>query len=117
MLDDSVPEDLETFTVELSSASGATIRDGSGTVTIIDNDEGAQLSLSIADAPTVQEAAGATVEFTVTLNVSPAAEVTVNVPDGGRHGAGGPGLHAHDERDAALRGERDVEDDQHSGRE
>ena len=113
--DDSVAEDLETFTVELSSASGATIRDGSGTVTIIDNDEGAQLSLSIADAPTVQEAAGAAVEFTGDVERLPRGRGDGRVPDGGRHGAGGPGLHADDERDAALRGEQDVEDDQHSG--
>ena len=42
VLDDNVGENLESFTVVLSSASGANIRDASGSVTIIDNDEEAR---------------------------------------------------------------------------
>ena len=75
VVDDSVPEDIETFMVELSSALGATIGDHSGAATIIDDDEGGTPSLYIEDAQAVAE--GGTARFTVRLSVAPPAEVTV----------------------------------------
>ncbi len=71
--DDTRDESNETFTVRLSSASGATISDDSATGTINDND-GSQPSLSIADASATE---GRTLSFAVTL--SPAASSTVTV--------------------------------------
>ena len=71
--DDSRDESNETFTVRLSNASGATISDDSATGTINDND-GSQPSLSIADASATE---GQALSFAVTL--SPAASSTVTV--------------------------------------
>ena len=71
--DDTRDESNETFTVRLSSASGATISDDSATGTINDND-GTLPSLSIADASATE---GQTLSFAVTL--SPAASSTVTV--------------------------------------
>ena len=74
VLDDDVGENLESFTVVLSSASGANIRDGSGSVTIIDDDEGGTPSLRIGDTSVTE---GGTAEFTVTLSIPAPAAVTV----------------------------------------
>ena len=71
--DDNLEESSETFTVGLSSASGATISDASATGTINDND-GTQPALSIADASATE---GQALSFAVTL--SPAASSTVTV--------------------------------------
>jgi hypothetical protein len=69
--DDFTPEVTETFTVTLSSPNNATIADGQGVGTIIDNDVPA---LSIADAA-VNEEAG-TITFTVTLSAAAVTPVT-----------------------------------------
>ena len=74
VLDDTVPESLEQFTVELSAASRATIGDHSGSATIIDDDEGGTPSLRIDD---VSVAEGVTAEFTVTLSVPAPGQITV----------------------------------------
>ena len=49
-LDDGMPESEETFTVELSAPSGATIADGTGVGTITDDDEAPELSIDDAAA-------------------------------------------------------------------
>ena len=73
VLDDLVDEPSETFTVILSSPSGATVADGTGIGTIIDND--GSPSLSIGDV-TVGE--GAEAEFTVTLSAVSGLAVMVD---------------------------------------
>ena len=52
-LEDQAREETETFTVRLSAATGATVADGSGTGTIVDDDE--PPTLTIEDAAPVQE--------------------------------------------------------------
>ena len=75
VLDDTVGENLESFTVRLSSASGATIRDGSGSVTIIDDDAGGTPSVRIGDATATEN--DGTIDFTVTLSIAAPGEITV----------------------------------------
>ena len=77
--EDTVEEDTETFTVTLSSPSGATIDDGTATGTITDDDEPVTPpptlpTLSIADA-TVEE--GGAAAFDVTLSEPSGQTVTV----------------------------------------
>ncbi len=72
-LDDGTPESEETFTVELSAPSGATIADGTGVGTITDDDEAP--TLSIDDAAAIE---GEAAEFTVRLSVPSGAEVMVS---------------------------------------
>ena len=76
VLDDNLPEDLEQFTVELSSPSNATIAGSSGAVTIIDDDAGGVPSLRILDASAVTE--GDPAQFTVTMSVAASTDVTVD---------------------------------------
>ena len=72
---DTAVEPNETFTVVLSNPSNATIAQGTGTGTII-NDDGAVLS--IADASVVEgTGVGGTLRFTVTLSQASAETVTV----------------------------------------
>ena len=73
--EDKLDEPDETFTVELSNANGATLQDDTATGTIEDDDVP---SLSIADAPAVEE--GETARFAVRL--SPASHQTVTVSYG-----------------------------------
>ncbi|WP_291414982.1 choice-of-anchor P family protein [Actinophytocola sp.] len=74
---DTAREDDETFTVELTEPTGATIADGSGVVTILDDDaaEPTEPTLSIADA-TVTEGAGRAT-LTASLSTATAAPVSV----------------------------------------
>lgn len=65
ILDDTLYEGNETFTVTLSSPVNATIADGTGIGTIIDNDPAPTLSINNVS---VDESAGTAV-FTVTMNV------------------------------------------------
>ena len=77
--EDTLDEPNETFTVTLTSSNGATLQDDTATGTIEDDDVP---SLSIADAPAVEE--GETARFAVRL--SPASHQTVTVSyetDGG----------------------------------
>ena len=78
-IEDDLAESDEAFTVELRAPSGATLRDDTGTGTIIDDDTDtgtgdALPELSIADA-TAEE--GETVELAVTLSKASADVVTV----------------------------------------
>ena len=74
--DDSVDEPPQTFTVVLNNPVNATIADGSGQVSIIDNDGGGTPSLSISNA-TVAEGAG-TATLRVTLLNGGTGTVTVS---------------------------------------
>ena len=78
-IEDDLAESDEAFTVELRAPNGATLRDDTGTGTIIDDDTGTDTGdalpeLSIADA-TAEE--GETVELAVTLSKASADVVTV----------------------------------------
>ena len=75
ILEDLLDELDETFTVTLSNPSAtATIADGTGIGTIVDNDAAPTLSI---DDVTVDEAAG-TATFTVTLSATSGLPVSVN---------------------------------------
>ncbi|NEP13050.1 MAG: DUF4347 domain-containing protein [Symploca sp. SIO2C1] len=74
IIDDALDEPNETFTVELSNATNATIADAQGLGTITDDD--AAPNLSINDL-TVNEGAG-TATFTVTLDAASGQDVTVD---------------------------------------
>ena len=75
VIDDSLDEPDETFTLVLADPRGATVGRGSALGTIRDDDEMTSRVLSIADAEAV-EGAGE-VSFVVTLDGPSAAEVTV----------------------------------------
>ncbi|WP_293776083.1 Calx-beta domain-containing protein [uncultured Oxalicibacterium sp.] len=72
--DDTLSEGSETFNVNLTGATNATISDNQGVGTIVDNDVAP--SLTINDV-SVNEAAG-TATFTVTLSAVSGQSVTVN---------------------------------------
>ena len=74
VLDDGLAEPAETFTLNLSAPTGATILDGTGTGTILDNE--GPVSASIDDE-TISEN-GATAIFTVTLSGPSGTTVEVN---------------------------------------
>jgi hypothetical protein len=77
VLGDLLPEQDENFVVNLSGAVGASISDGQGRCTIVDND--GLPSLSISDVSVNEPATGnASAVFTVTLAPVSAAAVTVN---------------------------------------
>ena len=110
VLDDGVVEGNETFTVELSGASGATIVDGEGVGTIEDDDveepPPGQPTLRIGNVRVDEDDGPA--EFTVTLSETSGDDVTTTSDDGdddggvcdlGRDGEGRFGLHGC-ERDA-----------------
>jgi hypothetical protein len=74
---DLLDEPDETFLVNLTGATLATIPDGSGTGTIVDNDPAP--ALSIADASVVEGNAGTTTaSFVVTLSAASGRTVTVD---------------------------------------
>ena len=72
-INDSIDEPNETFTVELSLPSEATLKDDTGTGTINDNDIAP--TLSISDATAFE---GNPAQFTVTLTPASGKTVTVN---------------------------------------
>jgi large repetitive protein len=74
ILPDSVDESNETFFVNLSNPTNATIADSQGQGTIVDDDS--QPTLSISGAASATE--GANVNFTVTLSASSGQPVTVS---------------------------------------
>ena len=77
---DSTVESNETFTVNLSSVSGATLSDGSATGTITNDDAAPTPSLSIADASTSEGNSGTkTLTFTVQLSAAASGAVTYNI--------------------------------------
>jgi hypothetical protein len=74
---DATPEGDETFYINLSSADGATIADGQGVGTIV-NDDVALSSLTIGDVSKKEGKGGTTAfSFTVTLSASSNVPVTV----------------------------------------
>ena len=92
IVDDAIDEANETFTIDLSGASGMTIADAQGVGTILDND--AAPSLSVDDV-TVNEEDG-TLTFTVSKSGATASTVTVDY-------AINPG---HGDHPGGLRGQR-----------
>jgi hypothetical protein len=78
---DGTVEPTETFTVNLSSPVGATIADGSGTGTILDDDGDPAF---VVDDPIATEGSDPTIVFTVTRtgNTTPAVSVEYNVAAG-----------------------------------
>ncbi len=79
LLDDAVVEENETFAVELTDPTNATLAKHSATGTIIDDDLPTP-SASIADAETVEGDAGSTrtVSFPVTLDMPAPREVAID---------------------------------------
>ena len=76
VIGDTIPEPNETFFVNLSSPSGATLFDGQGLGTIL-NDDGPVLRIN--DVSTAEGNSGTTAfTFTVTLSPASAGTVTVN---------------------------------------
>jgi chitinase len=75
VLDDTVDENNESYTAEISLPTNATINDGSGAGTITDDDTWPTLSVA-ANAVTTAESGSA--GFTVTLSAVSAQTVTVN---------------------------------------
>jgi uncharacterized repeat protein (TIGR01451 family) len=72
---DTIDEDDETFSLLLSGAVGATIEDGQGTGTIVDDDTA---SLTVQDISIVEGTGGTTAAtFTVVLSVPSTREITV----------------------------------------
>jgi hypothetical protein len=71
---DSMVEGAEAFTVNLSNASGATVADSSGTVSILDDDGVVTPSISISDATVVE---GAAASVSVDLSATTSKTVTV----------------------------------------
>ena len=70
VLDDSIAESSETFTVSLSNVTGASVADGTGTGTITDNDTP---TVSVS-SPSITE--GSQIEFTVSLSNTSASTVS-----------------------------------------
>jgi chitinase len=79
VLGDTNVEPDETFTVDLSSPSGATIADGQGIGTITNDDLAVAPTLSVSDAAGAEGNSGTTpFSFTVTLSAPATSTVTVN---------------------------------------
>jgi hypothetical protein len=77
VLDDTVYEGNETFFLNLSNPTGATIQDGQGVATILENEP--QIFVSIDDAAVVEGDAGnAGATFTVTLSAPSTLTTTVS---------------------------------------
>ena len=86
VLDDLVDEPSETFTVTLSSPSGATVADDEGIGTITDND--GVPSLSIDDVTVTEAVGGVDAVFTVTLSNPASTAVTVSYATSNGSGTG-----------------------------
>ncbi|MGQ8338419.1 Calx-beta domain-containing protein [Sunxiuqinia sp. A32] len=71
--DDNINEPSETFTVDLSTPTNATLDDGQGMGTIIDND--GEPSIFIGDASSEE---GESVDFTVSLSNGSSQSISVN---------------------------------------
>jgi len=80
---DTVPEDDETFFVNLSSPTNATILRGQGTGTIIDDDEGALMAISAVQGPgDVSPMLGKTVSVAGIVTARTADGFMLQMPDG-----------------------------------
>lgn len=82
---DSLVEGPETFSVTLSSVVGATVGDGTGTVTIADEEGGSPAAVSIGSATVAEGDSGPSryVWVPVTLATPPGTNVTVNYTTSG----------------------------------
>jgi hypothetical protein len=79
VLGDQMYEPNETFVVNLSGATNATITDGNGLGTIVNDDTYVAPSISISDVSKAEGRNGSTLfKFTVTLSAPSATPVTVN---------------------------------------
>ncbi len=78
VIGDTNPEPNETFTVNLSGASNASIADAVGVGTILNDDAGSVSTLSINDV-SQNEGNSGTTNFTFTVNLTPASAQTVTV--------------------------------------
>ncbi|MGI9595764.1 MAG: Calx-beta domain-containing protein, partial [Acidimicrobiales bacterium] len=76
IIGDDLYEPTETFTVDLSSPTNATIGDGSATVTILD-DEPAPPAVSVSDATTTETDGPSSVDVTVSLDQTSTSPITV----------------------------------------
>ena len=76
-LEDDEAEETETFTVQLSAPSGATVADGTGTGTIIDDDGGGGGSVPRIEIEDAEVTEGGIASFEVTLSSAPTRTVTV----------------------------------------
>ena len=74
--DDILPESDETFSVELSTAVNAQIANGSGRVTIVDNDQTVLPVLSVTDAVVAE---GRYARVTISLSQPSQQEVSFNI--------------------------------------
>lgn len=79
IIDDSTTEPNETFTLNLSSANGATIADGQGVATIVDNDVTPTLNIATADANKAEGTGTASTPFTFTVTRSGGSSGTSTV--------------------------------------
>ena len=77
-LEDDEAEETETFTVQLSAPSGATVADGTGTGTIIDDDGGGGGSVPRIEIEDAEVTEGGIASFEVTLSSAPTRAVTVS---------------------------------------
>ena len=78
---DTTVEPNETFNVNVSSVTGATVGDGSGLGTI-NNDDVPAASITVLPASTLEDGPG-NLTYTVTLNQAPIVATTVNITTGG----------------------------------
>ena len=78
ILDDALDEDAETFTLTVDQLTGATLQDGSATITIHDNDD--PPTMAIGDVEVVEGAHGQTTaaQFPLTLSGVSGRPVSVN---------------------------------------
>ncbi|MEM7323774.1 MAG: Calx-beta domain-containing protein, partial [Actinomycetota bacterium] len=81
IIGDDVFESTEDFTVTLSNPTNAIIGDGSGTITIIDDEAPPPVvpQISVSDATTTETDSSSTVDVTVSLDQSTSNTVTVDV--------------------------------------
>jgi len=76
IIDDGVQELDETFEVNLSNVTRATMVDGNATVTVVDNDIA---QITVSDAQVEEGIAGGVASVTISLNIAPVIPVTVSV--------------------------------------
>ncbi len=104
ILQDTLDEDNETFLVNLSNATNATIVDGQAQGTINDDDPLPSLSISDAAAVTEGNSGKVTTTFTVTLSVPSGRTVRVNwsTANGTAQSGGGVGGNDYDSASGTL---------------
>ena len=78
---DTLPESDEVVTITLSSPSGLTISDGTGTLTIQNDDT--QGYVTIADAAMAEGSSGANTSLSFTVSLKDASGNALNAPTGG----------------------------------